>query len=378
VALVTADWHVRKKDRIWPRHPMLEGDIAWGIKQVQQIAARCQVENLLLLGDVFNEQLQQSAAVSQMRAAMQWFQDQNIAVYYVQGQHERAEPPWLAAIHGWPVWIDQQVIELLPDRSCSIYGLDYRHPQDVRAALEAVPRTAQILATHQVWKDFLSADSGDAWFEWVAPHVRTIFTGDYHSHRQMHSAARYILSPGPLCPQKIDESTATGVWLLNDDMTVTSEPLRPRQVFDYIIDSEAALRQFCADWNVSEAKRPQAHVPDSIRKNIIRVHYLTAVAGVRTQITDVVSDAAHIFWDPQNPRQAQETMAEQARLEAVFEQGMPGCIRTGYGDNADVCNAAIRLWNAQNVREEINTIIQEQMHEPGDCDADQLPTTPPT
>jgi DNA repair exonuclease SbcCD nuclease subunit len=335
------------------------GDAQWGIVQLQQIIeAHPSIKHVLLLGDLFQEPLQQSRPVIQMRELMQWFRTRQVQVYYVQGQHERAKPPWLSAIHDWPIWINKQVVEI---QSVPIYGLDYQYPRDVRQALESVPADARVLATHQVWKDLLSEDSGDAWFNWVPAHIRLILTGDYHRHMTTtDDRKRLVVSPGPFCPQKIDEPAVTGVWLANADMTeLNSTPLKPRQKFTVAISDDASLQRFIDSAQVSAWQQPQSGVPAAISKNILRVHYLASIENARSRIEAAVGDSAHIFWQPQNIRPAQETIAEQECIETVIARGMVGCIRDFYGEPPQRRDDAIRLWQALNPVEEIQAIVQE-------------------
>jgi len=361
VALVTADWHLRKYDCIWPRHPTLIGDVEWGITQIKQLVEGMpSISDILLLGDLFDAPLQQSQAATLMREFLDWACERNVGVRYVQGQHECTTPPWLQALHRWPTWLHQQTVEIAGMR---VYGLDYQHPRDVREALENIPADATVLATHQVWKDFLTEDSGDAWFAWVPAHVRTILTGDYHRHYMLtKKGGRRIVSPGPLAAQKIDEPTNLGVWILHDDGTFQDAPLRPRQIFRHSISSEDDLQRFIAAWPTSDPAQPQSGVPDNIATNIIRIHYLSTVPNVRAQIRDTIGDSAHIFWQPEIVVTAPEEISEQECILAVLERGVEGCLRDYYGEVPIVRDTAIRLWRADDVTHAIDEIIKEQMN----------------
>jgi len=360
VAIITADWHLRKHDRIWPRRPTIVGDASWGMQQIESLVASTGVKHIIILGDIFNERILQSDTVTAMRALLTTFAASDVQVSYIQGQHERATPPWLCAIHSQPVWLHQQLFNL--SDSIRIYGLDYQTPYDVREALSQVPKAANVLATHQVWKDLLTDDSGDAWFTWVPEHVQLILTGDYHVHCVRHDDyGRTVVSPGPLCIQKIDETGPHGVWLLHDDLTVTSQPLQTRQSTNVVISTAELLDAFVREWPQNAARLPQVGAPADVARGILRVHYLASLPAVRERIERAVGTDVHLFWQPSNPRTPQDTIEEQARVETVLERGMPGCIREFYGDNAAACSDAIRLWQSEDLRGEIETIVQERL-----------------
>jgi len=359
--LVTADWHLRKSGCIWPKYPTITGDIEWGMRQVMNQITHCDnhVSHVLLLGDVFNERVQRSQAVINMRDWVAELATHGVELLYVQGQHERATPTWLSAIHPWPQHIHEQVVEITPN--FRVYGLDYQFPHKVREALARIPREANVLATHQVWKDFLSADSGDAWFEWVPDNIELIITGDYHVHEARNAPGKCVLSPGPLCPQRIDENTNTGTFLVDTDTLVYQYmPLSTRHIYQVAISDEAQLHAFCDGWAANTIRQP-GHGPEATRKNILRVHYLTTIPRVWEAVQRAVGDDVHLFPAPQNPRQEQDTIAEQDRIETVLDQGMPGIIRQFYSDDAQAASDAIRIWASLNPTEEIKAIVHEHM-----------------
>jgi len=359
VALVTADWHVRKFDRVWYRRDTLCGDTEWGIKQIRDIVHERSIKCVLLLGDLFEQKLQQSDALRVMRVALDDLERQRCNVWYVQGQHERSSPPLLSAIHDWPRHLDG-VIEILPGNDMLVYGLDYVPPTDVEEALKRVP-DADILATHQVWKDLMGSERGDAWLHW-AGHVPYVLTGDYHRTLYEQRGQQSIMSPGSLCMQSIDEVPDKHVYLLRDDMSAEPVRLKSRGYFGARLYSEDDLIQFLDTWHQNPARIPQQEVPHSIATNILRVWYRADIPDAKQRIEARVQLDAHLFMKVIPVEDTQITVDAERRAQAILNGGLEGCIRTFYADNPVVCEDAVRLARTRDIQEELLQIYKERLN----------------
>jgi predicted phosphodiesterase len=365
-ALVTADWHVRKFDRVWYRRDTLRGDTSWGIKQVCKIAQEYSVPCVLLLGDLFDQKLQQSDALQAMREALDEFQRADRAVYYVQGQHERSSPPILSAMHQWPAWIDGQIVTL--PGGMTMTGLDYQSPKDVEAAMKSCART-DILATHQVWRDFMGEDRGDAWLHWSQS--QCVLTGDYHKSFYRQEGRPHVLSPGSLCMQSIQEDPKKYVYILYDDMSAKQVQFPTRGYFEARIHDEAELEKFLDTWHQHPARMPKQGVPPELMTNIIRVYYRENISGAFTRLTARIAGDAHLFVK-QLPVEAPEPVGVDAaeRIETVLSGGLVGCVRRYYAEDKAVCGDAVRLAEARDSRlsDTIFSIYKEKL---GECDSER-------
>jgi len=358
IALVTADWHVRKFDRVWYRRDTLTGDTAWGIEQVLAQAEKFDVRSVMLLGDLFEQKLQQSDALATMREALDALQHQERAVYYVQGQHERSTPPLLAALHRWPQHIDGQTTTLA--NGAKVYGLDYKSPNEVKAALEAVPAGTDVLATHQVWKDFMGEDRGDAWFHWTSvPHI---LTGDFHQTLDETRGNVHVVSPGSLCMQKVDEPSEKFVYILWDNMTVEAVRLHTRGYFEARINSPDELDRFLDTWTQHPARIPKQGVPATVATNIIRIWYRADIPEARVRLEARVRADAHLFIKVVPVEEQQVSVDTERRVRAVLGGGLEGCIRTFYADKATVCEDAVRLARTRNISDELLHIYKDRLY----------------
>jgi len=359
LALLSADWHVRKFDRVWYRRSELHGDTAWSIEQIAQIADTVNVPFVLLAGDLFEQKLQQSDALLVMRRALDRFESQDRRVLYVQGQHERSTPPLLTSFHSWPEHIDCSVVEL-EGSDFTIAGLDYYNPTNVEQALKSLP-PADILLTHQVWRDFMGEERGDAWMHWVPEAYRMIATGDFHAMVDRTVGDCKVLSPGSICMQSIGEPAQKHVIIIYDDLSVTMTPLHTRGYYEERIHEDEHLEQFLDTWTTHRARQPQAGVPSEISRNILRVYYRADLTDVRPRIEAAVGADAHLFLKPIPVQQEATSVDVTQRQQAVLNGGLVGCLNTFYRDDPHVHEDAVRLARTDNVSDELLRVFKERM-----------------
>jgi len=351
--LVTADWHIRRHDRVWVRRDDLFGDTAFGVFQVCGIAKKYEIPTVLLLGDLFEQKLQQSDALQLMRSALDKFQEQGTEVLYVQGQHEKSSPPILQAIHAWPKHIHKQVVTI---GGHSMYGLDYMPATNVEEELREMPQV-DILATHQVWRDFMGADIGDAWIGDC--NARMVLTGDYHKTEHKLFSDRETISPGPLCMQSISEPAEKYVFIIYEDLSAKKVKLITRSKFDVCLRTEEQLEDFIETWNKNPSRIPQSGVPNEIMRNLLRVEYSYGIPNARARIIARVGNSVHLFLKP-IPADIEEIDVDvNSRVDAVIGGGLEGCIREFYSKNEQAMLSAIRLLQAEKSKDELLQIYKE-------------------
>lgn len=375
LALVSADWHVRRADRIWYRRDEIFGDTGYSVSQIGGIAENYDVPNVILAGDLFDMKLQQSDALRTMRLALDNFEAQDRRVYYIQGQHERSNPPLLTALHPWPEYIHKRTITRA---GYAIYGLDYCNPGEVEAELNAVPAGTDILVTHQVWKDFLGDKYGDAWFH-QARNAPFIISGDYHktSFTTHTSCNKQVMSPGSICMQDIGEDPIKYVWILFDDLSAERVRLNTRAFYRATLNTEEELNEFLDTWADNPARIPQQGVLPAIAINILRVQYRADLPSARQRIEALVGSMAHLFTDPIRPPAVEQVSAEQERRhEAVMHGGIEGCIAEFYSDNPRVRDHALRLARTTNIQTELLDIYRGIIDGPNSQREGSLQSTP--
>lgn len=362
LALVSADWHVRKADRVWYRRDEIYGDTGYALSQIGDIAGTHNTPAVILAGDIFDLKLQQSDALRTMRLILDRFEQQSREVYFVEGQHERSTPPLLSAMHTWPKHLHKHT-EVLG--GLRFYGLDYCNPSDVEAELKAVPDDTDVLVTHQVWKNFLGDKHGDAWFRWVNG-TRLIISGDYHRAVYAQHEGKQVLSPGSINMQDIGEVPNKYVYILYDDLSVLPVTLKSRLYFEANVSTEEELENLISTWADNPARTPQPGVPTNIATNLVRIRYRGDLPQARQRL-EAALVGVHLFIDAVRPPVAEQiTMEQQRRVHAVMAGGLEGCIAEFYADDTRVRDNAIRLARTTNIQTELLSIYKDLLSDGND------------
>jgi DNA repair exonuclease SbcCD nuclease subunit len=339
---------------------MLYGDGRFGLLQLLDIMAQHNCDNLLGLGDLFNVKSQRADALHLLKEFTDELDHREHKLYYVQGQHEFSDPTIMSAISDTAVHMHDKTVTI-GDFRC--HGLDYQNPVQVEEALRGLPE-ADVLLTHQVWRDYMGEDRGRAWAHWVPESYQLILTGDYHETKVIKHGHRRIVSPGSLNIQKINERADKHVFVLKEDGELVDVPLRSRNVYGMNIRDEDELEQFIAELDEHVALRPQADVPPDVAKNILRVTYSTTVPNVVPALERAVGDRCHLFWDPKRPVVTDIPLEAQQRTDAVMSGGLLTCLQEFYNDDGPgVLADRQTLWAAEDVNAELDTIFTRTLDE---------------
>jgi len=203
----TADCHLSRL--IWNKRPTLVGD-SW--LAFTALVDHCvqQRAPLLIGGDLFDKTQPDSASVVMFSRAMDRMQQAGLPVWFTQGQHENATPPW-ASCHPHPRHAHGQLFEL-PGVHGKFYGLDWQPLGKAKDALRAVPPEATWLLCHQVWLEHMGdhITTPECSIADVPESVTCVLTGDYHVHQvtthMTLRGMRYLVSPGALRPRNIADA----------------------------------------------------------------------------------------------------------------------------------------------------------------------------
>lgn len=336
--LVTADWHIKGDNKIWYRRNNLYGDVAFGLQEVLRVVEENDISSLFLLGDVFDSRLPSAPALWLLHKTMADLHEKlDCDVYYVQGQHEKSKPPIQSSLDPASQHADSLEFEL---NGVKFYGLDYYSPDIVEEKLRKSPK-ADVLLTHQVWKDFMGDSRGDARFEWS--NTGTILTGDYHQTVVDKFGKKAVVSPGPVAIQSISEPPDKYVILMDESLDVTKVRLKSRGVYEVKISSEDELQEFLDTWNDNDARIPQQGVPRHIAKNILIVRYDAYISDAYRHISARVLDDVHLFMVPDYKSMQQELLDKDPVRSVVNKYGLEGCIREYYKEPEDSCALALEL-----------------------------------
>lgn len=295
----------------------IRGDAYFSFSQIIDHALKIQAAAVVSAGDLVDRQRNRSAPISFLLQHLARLDAAGIPFLYVQGQHDWDDPPWLAGVRS-TVWLDRKIFDLAD--GTRLYGLDYRHRDELAALLAAIPSPAtgdkaiDILVAHQTWAEIADSDEiaqGSA----AGLPVGVVVSGDYHQPLSWPGPP-VVYSPGSTCLQSIDEPQDKFFLIRKADGAWATKRLRTRAVLgpipllaqpdvdDFVKTVDAYVRAAIED------SLPRK-MPEELRKPILRVECAAALhAEARPRVEAALGDQAHLFWKPL-PEDREESQTEE-------------------------------------------------------------------
>ena len=358
-AVISSDWHMALN--AWKKHPGIKGDAEFSLSQIVDTAISLNVP-IIAAGDLFDVKTPDSYSVSCMSALMGKMHSKNLPVYYVQGQHEMANPTWMSLFAGCNNVHDS----MFSIGKIKLFGYDYFLPRSKEDSYLRF-KPADVLITHQVWSELLPRHGQTFCCSYsdVAKNVpyKVIVSGDYHSHFKdnIYGTSCSFVSPGSICLQDMNESADKFIWVMTEDLEFVSVPIKTRRLINVTINSENDLSVVL---NMSKTRLQDASY-DVIGNPILRVKYSPNVNNVYEAVCDSFKDKAFLDFKPimedveteaapiDDPVRAAISSADQ-----IFCESVASCFPDKHRGSSDV----IRLWRASSldeIRKEISTISEE-------------------
>jgi len=346
--LLTSDWHIKKRNLVWSKHPEIQGDFKFALDQIVQILNDRGLKHILLLGDIFDTKSQQSLEISLVRSFIRSCMQIPVKVLFVQGQHDLSIPPLLSSLHTWAIDISETVYTA---SDIPLYGLNYAIPQEVEGKLKAVPADT-VLATHQVWMEFMGAERGFAALDMLPDSVNLVLTGDFHQQRNDSVYHRRIVNPGPICPTCISEiQQEHGVFILLPNLSLEWVPLKGRLYHTISAYTEEELALLCSGWKTDERNCFQEGVPDEISKPVIRFRYNQSIDRAASRLLTTLGKSAYLFLEP-------FWISEQAvEVQACGQAASFNDLIKLASKDKTLAEFASRLWLSENVASTIDDIV---------------------
>lgn len=251
------------------------GDAYYSALQVVDYAIAQQAAAVFSAGDLLDRAVNMSRPVNVLMKLLDKLQAADIPFYGIDGQHERADPPWMLQ-HTWARSLDKQMVEFGPLR---IYGLSYRESVELAAELNEIPEQANVLLAHQAWEECKAAMAvaqASASLQ-IPGNIHTLITGDYHRNCDVTSVNRdqkplRILSGGSTCLQSIDEPTQKYFMVWDSVKGFRFKKLKTRQVVATSeITDEDTLEQFLAqaERQLEEGKDYCQSLPAALQRPLL-------------------------------------------------------------------------------------------------------------
>ena len=94
IALLTADLHLQS--RAWADRRRVQGDAYWAFRQIVALARRYDVP-IIAAGDVLDAKRHDTSTPSDLQELFSAL-GSDVYFYYVQGDHDRLDKPWLSVL----------------------------------------------------------------------------------------------------------------------------------------------------------------------------------------------------------------------------------------------------------------------------------------
>jgi len=360
VAILTADTHLR--DRAWIARRNLAGDAYYSFRQITRLAIQWQTP-VIAAGDLIDQRLNASDVPAFLREVFDEMAAAEVPFYYIQGQHELADPPWLRAVHGWPIWLGEPG-SLYEVAGLRVLGFDWRHADQVDEIYQACQREKpDLLVIHQVCRELLGPNLPH---EFVLASIRgtgLVLVGDYHVHKRLKirgpSGEVRVLSPGSTAMQSIDEDPNKYVFVLYEDSSIRSHQLCTRPVLRWqrFVDTEDALEELLealpGEIEAMRALAEEWQLPEEVRTPVVIVRHDASLDGATKKIRSACGDV-HLMLRTIWPKA--EKGIPDVSTDSAGSLTLESCLPLALSPQEDkeAFELADRLLRAKNAREALD------------------------
>ncbi len=227
---------------IWQDQPDVTDDAYYAWSQIVDYCLKTKPSALVLGGDVWNRSRPDPDSVIRFVRSIDVLAAIGVDIFAIQGQHERATPPW-TAVHTAIRYIgDGQLVRVTdPDiGKFTMRGFDCQSTSSIRDAMKASGVACDVLVVHQLARQVLNIEGAWDFDEtWVPAKVKLILAGDYH---EPVNAGRLYYS-GSTHMRSIDERTPRSFITIGKGFKVTRQPLKQRAVIEVLVLDEHQLEE---------------------------------------------------------------------------------------------------------------------------------------
>lgn len=342
--IFAADLHLGRR---WAQHPELTDDGQFAFQQLLDAAVATK-SDLILGGDVFDRAVQGPAVIYKFKSAVDLARNvwPDLTLYGITGQHDR---------HRDAYWLDvlPRAFSLGITLACHtvagvrVYGFDWVAGADVPDQLAAIPENAEILVTHQVWREHMGDLVPPEIEISQVPRVETVLTGDYHVTRMTEGIGANgqtvrLYSPGSTWLQAIDESEQKYYFVVakgkeSGQIEVAMHLLRSRPVYRFHAATKAEAAALVA------ATLPAiVDLPERMQKPIVEISLSGEAIDMRGAVEEAYSGRSFLWisiqFDEKPKAGAEPTTATDKSMAAAL---------VDYLSDQVALSDAVRLWDAE-------------------------------
>lgn len=358
IAVAAADLHL--DDGNWVNSGII-GDSRWSFSYVHQLAKQQRVP-LLLLGDVIDVKRPSSETISFLRDDLA----DGAPVYFIQGQHELADPPWLTV--SALIQSTHMDGELFTISGVNFYGLDWTPADRLAERLARIQTNTDVVLTHQVWEQFMGSVTSPEGSLADILHASLALTGDYHKYAAIKvprpaGGPLRVYSPGATHMRKIDEPSKHYLLLIHKDLAVSRVQIPTRKVIRLSFDQQSQIDDLLANLAAYEQKLGWATsdpvLPPELHKPLLRITYPERLSSNYDALAERLAEKYHLFWKcvvEDRPEDA-EALAASRRFRQL---GPVGCLNQVVPDDSEDFKSLTRLLSSTDQRAELQTMKKER------------------
>lgn len=275
---------------IWQDHPDLKDDAyyAW-----QQIVSYCLTERpsaLILGGDIWDRSRPDPDSVVRFVRSIDVLDAAGIEIYAIQGQHERATPPW-TTVHQAIKYIGDGRLLNVSDPDIGLFsmrGFDCQSTNSIHDAMkQGKDAVCDVLVVHQLARQVMNLEGAWDFDEiWAPVEIKLILAGDYH---EPVTVGRLCYS-GSTNMRSINERTPRSFVIVGKDFEITRQPLEQRAVIDVMVLDKKQLDEAEATIATYEAGR----LPDVIDRPVVYARISADVPKVAERL-QAACEPIHAF-----------------------------------------------------------------------------------
>lgn len=317
LAVMFADSHLQESAWSNMRVP---GDAKYALEQIVDYAVKNAVPAVFGAGDLIDKQKNRAGPINFFHSKLDALEGAGSAFYFIEGQHDMDDPPWLAG-HRWAQNLDGVTVDI-GGRKFS--GLSYTPAGLLQERLEEVEADTDVLVAHQVWDDWMG-DIANPEGSFADVHrCDAVFTGDLHKfvlEDALGAGDRpmKVCSPGSTCMQDISEPPNKYFVRYTDAGKFVRVPLLSRPVIEFpVIARRDDLDRFADELksylDASTSESASVGRPDYIRKPLLRVSYSASLTDAAARIEKLVGQTAYLFLkeNASEERQARSSAAKSS------------------------------------------------------------------
>lgn len=283
------------------------------------------------------------------RAALDVMNAAKLPVYVIQGQHDRATPPWPSAVYG----NDVQYVHLKEFQPITngpvFYGIDQCPvAEQLKDMLNNVPQRVTGLVMHQLARAVFPMEG--AWdFDtaWLPKQVKHLYIGDYHepvsfkwdTNEAFYSGSTYMCS----ISEPVDKSFLH-VTQGHNTLITKRIPLATRRCYTVVINDATDLER--AVDHAAVAKQSA----DREVKPIVLIKYLVTVPEVVNKLSAAWGDTVYIWPQPVSNR-VDWTRTGAANETELSHVGMEQCVGAFLTEGSDAHTMTLELLAAPDSEE---------------------------